>query len=77
MNTQFNGELNNNQISPKEWLGEKPLIVNGTLRVVIDDVIYLPKLIQSIPVKGDVVLIVFKMGKDIFKSVGYDCIVKG
>jgi hypothetical protein len=77
MKNKNNSEANSNQIIPKEWLGPTPLIVNGTLRVQINEVVYLPKLIQSIPVKGDVVLIVFKMGKDIFKSVGYDCIVKG
>jgi hypothetical protein len=77
MKTKGKGEVNINQEDIKEWLGERPLIVNGCLRVVIDEVIYLPKLIQLIPVKGDVVLIVFKMGKDIFQSVGYDCYVTG
>jgi hypothetical protein len=75
--SKYKGELHNKQIIPKEWLGDKPLIVNGCLRVVIDDVIYLPKLIKSIPIRGDKVWLVFKMGKDIFQSVGYDLIVLG
>ena len=42
MKNKGKAEVNINQTDIKEWLGDKPLIVNGCLRVVINDVIYLP-----------------------------------
>lgn len=71
-------DLNNSQ-NIKGWKGNWPQIVGDTLRVEINEVFYYPKLISSVrcdevsELSGiDIMLIVFKMGKDVFQGNAYD-----
>jgi hypothetical protein len=77
-NKNTNGK-NGGQINYRKWRGEWPQIIDGELRVEIEDVIFYPRLISVTRVatydEGLVlVMVYFQMGKDYFKSKAYNLV---